>query len=651
VKRFPANIALAVALLAGAACAAVAAEPAEEGVLLVGPGVRPAIVLQAEAPPLLQKAAADLERCLETMTGAQIETVAEPPADGPVISVGDTPLARRHVGEEELAELPPEGLRIRTFPGGVVLVGRTEMGSTHAVYGLLDRLGCRWFFPGADWEEIPRRAELRLEKIDLQDAPSFRGRSIWYGWGVACKENRIDYNDWVRRNRMGGQINRAPGHAYHNIADPEEDFDEHPEWFPLIDGERVAGGQLCLSNPEVQQRAVEYVRSRMRRYPNAALVSLSPNDGRGYCECAACAAMGSTSDQTLKFANSVARAVEDEFPDRYIGMYAYAGNCAPPHVKAHPNIIIYVATAFIRGGYSLDQLLEGWSHQVSMIGVRDYFDVIIWSRDMPTWNVDYMKKRIPYYHERHVTAVSAEASNNWAARGLGYWVAGRLFWNAWADADAAVEEFYARCYHDAGPGMRTYYEMWRESRDVSPPRLLEAHGRLAEAVRLAGDDPVARRRVDMIRLYMHWVCLYRKHLTMRAARDRVNSAQKALHLSWRMKKTNMLHTQGHWREWRMWRVPGKPPDEVIARWRRTDEPFEFPNPEGELATPKDTGDEAAEPEGLDMPTDEGPALPELAEPEPPPDPEPSYDFTHEEIEAMCREDIEWLHSVIDEAKE
>ncbi|MCH8962875.1 MAG: DUF4838 domain-containing protein, partial [Bacteroidetes bacterium] len=50
----------------------------------------------------------------------------------------------------------------------------------------------------------------------------------------------------------------GPVHSYYHYLPPVQYFKDHPEWYSLVDGERVSsGGQLCLTNPEMLQELVE----------------------------------------------------------------------------------------------------------------------------------------------------------------------------------------------------------------------------------------------------------------------------------------------------------------------------------------------------------------------------------------------------------
>ena len=610
-------------------------EPVET--VIVGPDRAPTLLLPAEASEQVRTAAADLQRCLEAMTGQRPRLAVEPEkAAPPILAVGPGELVKKYVSPDELKALGPEEVILRTFADGVVLTGRTDLATQHAVYVFLERLGCRWFFPGDAWEEIPERETIALEALDVREEPSFRARSIWYGWGT-IRKCALDYRKWVRRNRMGGWLTGSVGHAYANIANPDRDFEEHPEYFPLIDGKRVARGQLCLSNPDVQQRAIERARNAFGKNPAQLMISMSPNDGGGYCDCDQCAAMGSRSDQTLKLCNVVAEAIADQFPDRYLGMYAYYANCAPPSVEGHPNVMIYVATAFIRGGYTVDQLLDGWSKKVKNIGIRDYYNVIIWNRDRPRWRVDLMRERIPFYNSKNVTAISAESSNNWAPEGLNYYVASKLMWNAKADVDVLLEDFYRTCWHAAAPAMRRYYGRLERKVPVNERTLALWRRDLAEAAKLVDDDPAALRRVDLFRLYLHWLRLYRAHIRTRTSEEQARTAREAFHFAWRLAETSMVHSHGQFRETRMWRLPRDLPRSELVRWKTSGEPPEEVEPpavEITLSTETDDDPAVSEADGFTVTDDLDPGdkagepVRKKAKPF----------FTHAEVEAICQTD-------------
>ena len=59
----------------------------------------------------------------------------------------------------------------------------STMAPNTAVYDLLERLGCRWYFPGDFGQVVPKAATIELPTLDVTGRPSFVVRNIWCsGW-------------------------------------------------------------------------------------------------------------------------------------------------------------------------------------------------------------------------------------------------------------------------------------------------------------------------------------------------------------------------------------------------------------------------------------------------------------------------------------
>lgn len=581
---------------------------------------------------LVAAAGEDLRRYLAEMTGR--EAVIAPADQRAALRVAlsvDGTLER---------ELGPEGFYARSDGSTVTLTGVTPLAAQHAVYAFLERLGCRWFFPGKAWEDLPELTSLTLPTLDEKSRPDYQMRRIWYGWGIGpIPENAVAYRDWVKQNRMGGALTGSTGHAYAGIARDDLHYQDHPDWFPLLNGKRVRGGQLCISHPAIRERAIQRAREFFKARPDIMMLSMSPNDGAGWCQCERCAKLGSVTDQALWLANQAADAIRDEFPGKLISMYGYAGTSTPPNIEAAPNVIIFIATAFNRVGFA--KSLEGWSKKCTLIGIRDYYNVIIWNRDMPRWQVDRMRKNIPHFHEKGAIAINAESGNEWAAEGLNYYVAAKLMWDTKADVDKLLDDFFERCWGKAAVPMRRYYERFKTER-MSSRTLAACLRDLAEASALAKRAKVIER-LDMFKLYLHWVRLYYEHNTAKGSDAATAAARKALHFAWRVRTTNMIHSYAQFRERRIWRIARRTPALEVERWKRTDKPVPAPDaPQDELPDPDalHAGAEAEEDE-VDQAVFET-KKPEEQEPTGPP---PM--FTHDEIEAMFLDDLKAYQGTIE----
>ena len=108
----------------------------------------------------------------------------------------------------------------------------------------------------------------------------------------------------------------------------------------------------------------------------AKMISLTPADGLGYCECPLCHkwAQGGeifwdkgsqfakrpdgtlvciTSESLFHCINTAAKALAAKFPGVLIGTYAYSAYSHPPSFPVEPNVFIQTTTAYRRTPMSL----------------------------------------------------------------------------------------------------------------------------------------------------------------------------------------------------------------------------------------------------------------------------------------------------------
>src|SRR5688500_16538437 len=133
-------------------------------------------------------------------------------------------------------------------------------------------------------------------------------------------------------------------HTFNELVPPEMYFEEHPDYFSLVDGKRMPR-QLCLTNPNVLQITVQNLRKKIARNPEAKYWSVSQNDNREFCTGEKCKAIddreGSPSGSILSFVNQVA----DQFPDKMISTLAYEyGRRAPKTIVPRDNVNIMLCS-------------------------------------------------------------------------------------------------------------------------------------------------------------------------------------------------------------------------------------------------------------------------------------------------------------------
>lgn len=567
---------------------------------LVGTLAAAPVTLAENGRPLLpivagssDVAVAEVKAHLDRITGGQFQVEQRPadaPRNKPGIFVGKpadfsaSSLDPKLV--KELEQLGPQGIVVVCREGGIFCLGNTDEGVAHAAVTLLRELGCRWFFPGEVWSVIPDRPTLRVD-VNLRQRPAFPDqRRIWYGYGM-YPQNRTDYEAWCRRNRQGGALHVSIGHTGYGL-DFERDFAAHPEWFALVDGRRQPT-KPCFSHPAVLQRAIETARKQAAA--GAAMISLSPPDGLGYCECPRCrqvfggaepqAAHGTlfatradgvlvniTSENLFRFVNRVAEALAEDYPDVLLGCYAYSAYSHPPSFVLHKNVYLQTTTSYRRTPLSLEEQLAQFGERTARLGIREYFSVYQWDwddADPGRLRPAAMVRDLRFYHRCGVTAINAEASNNWGPRGLGYYVAAQGMWDPHLDVPAIVEEFLELAFGPAAEPMRRYYQRWygdlslrpddlaaetQPSKAPPPSRsreaLAAAFADLDEAARRTADSPACRARVDQLRMYWHFLWL--RHQLHEAHRRQDREAIRAgvraeTVFGGRLADTNLVHAR------------------------------------------------------------------------------------------------------------
>jgi hypothetical protein len=570
-------------LLVAATCANAAAAPE---VLIASDG-KAAMRIYAMDRPQLQAAVDDLRRTLGRMVGSgfELETVDHFAADaGPGIYVG---VAGDFPWEPAAGKLSGQQFRICTDEHSrVLLIGGDAAGASNAVYGLLDRLGCRWFFPGRDWEVIPHLPAVRLS-LDETDKPDFEiQRRLVYGWGMHSPAIAKDFADWTRRNRLDTPMEMQTSHSW--PFDPKKEFARHPDWFALVKGERpreadIDNGKPCYSNPQVVAAGIERALSYFAAHPSAQMISVSAPDGAGFCECPDCLkearvaepyrgpggylfgtnpdgqTVSVASETIFHYANAVARAVAAKYPGKFVGILAYSGYAHPPSFDLEPNVYVELTAGYRNTPLTYAQQIEAFARHCKHVGVYEYYDVAQWSWELPgkarAADLDYLAASIGYFHDSGVTSLKAEASDNWAPNGLGYYLASRLLWNSHTDARACEEEYYRLAFGPAADPVRRFYRLWQAGAEVDDLALAMAFADLADAAQRTASQPEYRTRVDALRLYAHFLKHYVKPPPTQDAAAGVASAlqaaygqEGALHrvqdlgdLSHRMMDTNLIH--------------------------------------------------------------------------------------------------------------
>jgi hypothetical protein len=107
-------------------------------------------------------------------------------------------------------KLDEEGYLIRQIGDKLVLAGNDHRpapaykGSLFATVEVLQRLGCRWYFPGEFGEITPTSRNVSLPLLNETIKPSMAVRGFWYGMAPHRRKDenlKRDMQTWMARNR------------------------------------------------------------------------------------------------------------------------------------------------------------------------------------------------------------------------------------------------------------------------------------------------------------------------------------------------------------------------------------------------------------------------------------------------------------------
>lgn len=541
------HIALALIAWLGACVQAASFKIAGDGKALVP------IIVAPKADDLTRAAGKELASYLQRICGGDLAIQDGDGSHGIVVgTASDFPDLAKDAALTSKAITDRENYLLRSEEVRLLLVGNTPQAVEHAVWDLLYRLGYRQFFPGKTWEVVPHAPSLSID-VAVLESPAYLVRRIWFGYG-ALEERTAPYFDWCKKNRATSGIELSSGHAYDGIIHRNEaEFAAHPEYRALVNGER-RGSKFCIANEGLRKLVVQDALKQFAARPERDSISCEPSDGGGWCECPECMKMGSVSDRAVLLASEVAEAVNAKYPGRLVGMYAYSEHSPPPSVEADPRVVVNVATSFIRGGYTVDQLLAGWQAKAKTLGIREYYSVNTWDRDLPGAargaRIGYLAETIPHFRERNARIMSAESSDNFGPNGLGYYLATRMMWDVSEakNIEALTVDFLGKSFGPAQKPMRKFYTLLDGTkRQALSDDLLGRMYRLLEEARGLAQDVGIRARLDDLTLYTRYVELYHDYASTQG-KERQAAFEQLMRHTWRMRGTGMVHSKGLYRD-------------------------------------------------------------------------------------------------------
>ncbi len=445
------------------------------------------ISITREACPGQERAAGELARYLRRITGADFAIARGTQPEG-AIALAIEP------------SLEEEAFCLEITDRGISIAGGSLRGLFYGVYGFLeDVLGVGFYTH--DVTKIPWIPHLELEAATLWEKPALEYRQL---------DGTLEYlPDWRAHNRLNAARTEAAGapvapldrygggksyalfvHTFDTLVPAAQYFDEHPEYFSMIDGERQREEtQLCLTNPEVLALVIKRVRQTLRAHPEAAIISVSQNDSLGDngCTCPACAKVdeeeGSHAGTLIRFVNAVAEAIEDEFPHVLVDTLAYRYTRTPPKItRPRRNVCVRLCSIECCFGHPLEECnrvvgpfarwhtpgaptfqddLIGWGRICDRVYIWDYVTNFAqyW---LPFPNFHVIGPNMRFFVKNGVKGVYEEGNYHSPSPDLNelrQWLLAKLMWNPDFDVKRGIYDFTEAVYGPAAEDIRAYIDL------------------------------------------------------------------------------------------------------------------------------------------------------------------------------------------------
>lgn len=431
------------------------------------------IALPDSPTPVERTAATELASFLRQVTEAQFPILAESqlPADRTkTLFVGAVRAGIESgvfAADQTFAD---DEILLETVGETIFLTGSPARGSLYAVYTFLEEaVGCRWWT--STESTIPRKPTLDVESPHLRYVPKLLCRESFYRDPHVGEAGAI----FSARMKLNGHFHSVPpeygghlpilfwAHSFVKILPPATYFADHPDWYPLIDGQRKhEHTQLCLTNESMFQEFVKNTLEHLRAHPATKFVSISQNDCGGWCQCAACEKLKeenrSQAGPLIHFVNKVAEAIEKEFPETLVETLAYnESRFAPAIEKPRDNVVVRLCT--IECSF-LTPLADGGRNEVFRENIEKWSAI---SKNLYIWDYvtnfrNYMQPRpnhpviapnIRFFIENHAVGLFEQGDAECAAGDfvrMRCWVIAKLLWDPSLDQKALEDEFLAGYY-------------------------------------------------------------------------------------------------------------------------------------------------------------------------------------------------------------
>jgi len=470
-----------------------------------------AIVVDPKASEVERFASEELRHYLKKITGQEVAIGAQVPESVPAFLVGDLAAAEKQ-------DLGEEGYVLCSTDQGLVLAGGERRGTLYAVYDFLERLGCRWYFPDPEDEIVPQLSIDEVVKVmrsglQVTEKPDFSVRMyrfLNYMVGPSgtttsdtiMKKSVPNTIDWLTKNRMniflhGLDFHQACLDRFHQLRNllpemrkrglvlgvgghcvfvfmPLEEFKKHPDWIAQVEGKSNIADKamFCTRNEEAVRYYLDNLVSFIKQNPEIEYFAPWPKDLTIWCECPRCKD-ASITDRYMELGKRIYMELKKKTPHVRVTHFAYDTHIAPPENESLlPGMTMTLCThsrdlavpfADDRTSKQYRGYFDGWREMTRAAGCSFIFHgkyARMWGlggfHPLP---LPILQKDCQWFRQNGLDGFELPIGHmGWRTKSFNLHVLAKLMWNADADVEAIIDDYFSRCYGGCDHAMRQVYK-------------------------------------------------------------------------------------------------------------------------------------------------------------------------------------------------
>jgi hypothetical protein len=361
------------------------------------------------------------------------------------------------------------------------ITARYATGLSYGLYTYLDRLGFKFYLPGAEWTIVPKLSSVFLKSISNEEwKPWFKHRFCGLSGGMPAvkdaddaRQNAAAWFKWYRRNRMGSEYMGIGGHIGElfnmvhqkeieqdpSILAPEDGVNRKYSISAKLDPMNTKGVNLFMNWAIEQYKASGSTTPSYLPWPG--FQSVDPGDGLGYCHTPECnRKYKSISDQVFDIANTAAKKIKTRYPGAGVSMYAYTERTDTPSVKLEPNVHVgIVATAF-HNIATPAALIKRWIKKTNNLSIYDYINIGVWSKEEPFFNLDRYFKYLSHIKSLKISGFTFEAGPSKFSSGILQYFILKYLSEPYADVQREFDDFCRNCFGTAAAPLNKMMQEW-----------------------------------------------------------------------------------------------------------------------------------------------------------------------------------------------